>query len=303
MMALPYRTICANLLLLQLLVTCGAARQSHLRRVTSTSNLTLDQGVQPPGVELDPAMVAGMKMFFTLQYVGVQTRGVPQPRSPLSPEGKKCITAQGRNSLSGYGLKLVRCSDADLAPPGMKVDRSIQDLQAFHFLNNGQIRNKMTGLCIRRMLCGLTPVYDLGPCDQDQSATSWLVNKAVANSMEDKQFLGYPLIAIVKDMCNMCGPYQMLQKCKGEPMTGVTGGCHSEESFEPGWTKNPSAFILPKEDTSNSFSVLGTVIGAVDVAEEMDGIMETPEKEGFCGTWLVDGPSAESWFYFLKVGK
>lgn len=280
-------------------ITCSAIHGSHLRRTT------LHQSIKPPAIELDPAMAKGMKQLFTIQRVGLQRNGL-QPRSPLAEGHRRCFTAGTMDNLGGNSLNMMHCSDADLTPSGMKPNRTIQDWQSFHFLNNGQIRNYMTGKCIRRVLCGSLPVYDLGPCSEERSATTWTVTKAVANQVNQKQFLGYPLSAVVRDMCNMCGPYQLLQKCKGEAMTSAQG-C-GEKVPAVGWTKLPSSAIREDQDSADDSpdGVVDDVVSVINQQEEMDGIDQDSSvghEKGNCGTHLIDGVSEESWFYFLKVGK
>lgn len=287
-------------LLLWFLGICSASQQGNFRQGK------LDQGVPPPPAEMDPELEKGMKQFYSLQRVGLQKSGIAQPRSPLAEGHQICLTAGPKDSLQGHALLLVPCSDPDLTPDGMNPpNRSIQDLQAFHFLNNGQIRNKLTGLCIRRMLCGVTPVYDLGPCDEKRTSTTWVVSKAIAGQVSKMQYLGYPLIAVVKDMCNMCGPYQLLQKCKGVPMAS-NWGCGESSAPNPGWTKNPSAYldpeIMPSEEHND---LLNDISSDMNDEDEVDGIGGAPSnsKQETCGTHLLDAPSVSSWFYFLKVGK
>lgn len=296
MSSLPCCSLSVGILLSLCLVACSATHGRHLRR----AKLNLTVGVQPPVVVMDPAMAAGMKVFFSIQRVGLQKDGM-QPRSPLSRNHRHCLTAGPVDHLKGNALKLMRCSDADLTPPGEKVNRNLQDFQAFHFLNNGQIRNKITGLCVRRIMCGLTPVYDLGPCSEEASTTVWTVTKAVANQVGESQFLGYPLYATVKEMCNMCGPYQLLQKCKDAPLSS-TSGC-GEQGPPVGWTKLPASTEQADVKGEDAGGVVQDIVDVIDEREPMDGMAADVDPKGHCGTQMTDGLTEESWYYFLKIGK
>jgi hypothetical protein len=151
----------------------------------------------------------------------------------------------------------------------------------------------------------MTPVYDLGSCDEDRTATAWTVSKAIANQPDEKQFLGYPLRAVTKDLCSMCGPYQLLQKCKGLPMQS-NWGC-GEKKVTPGWTKLPATIAeypeQSEEDSDNEASLIDRMAQGMNLEdEEFDALKQDPDPKGHCGTFIVDGETAVSWWYFLKVG-
>eukprot|EP00746_Dinoflagellata_sp_MGD_P128545 gnl/MRDRNA2_/MRDRNA2_62889_c0_seq2.p1 gnl/MRDRNA2_/MRDRNA2_62889_c0~~gnl/MRDRNA2_/MRDRNA2_62889_c0_seq2.p1 ORF type:complete len:104 (-),score=26.22 gnl/MRDRNA2_/MRDRNA2_62889_c0_seq2:110-421(-) len=103
----------------------------------------------------------------------------------------------------------------------------------------------------------------------------------------------------------MCGPYQLLQKCKGAPMSS-NWGC-GQAPPQPGWTKNPSAYQIPQQDTEGKelfSSVVDDALSSIEGGgEEFDGMAPDEDPKGHCGTFMVDGANAESWFYFLKIGK
>lgn len=294
------------------LEVCSASQRRFglLRRITNTLHQGALPGMSgnsdllvPEGIS--PEMAAGMKTFYTMERVGLQTNGVTQPRSPLDKKARMCLTVGPPDHLQGRALQLLGCSDADLTTEGMNKNESIQGIQAFHFLPDGRIRNMMTGLCIRRMLCGINPVYDLGPCDEDRTAAAWTVTKAIANQIDDTQFLGYPLSAVVKESCNMCGPYQLLQRCKGSPMAS-NWGCQ-DTVMKPGWSKLPVTTAVKDKDF-NDVDVEGGGYGDVhkDVENMFDGIdsvdMGSADLSQYCGTFMTDGASPESWWYFLMVG-
>jgi hypothetical protein len=223
--------------------------------------------------------------------------------------------------LQGRALQLTRCSDSSLTYSGKNENKTFQSIQAFHFLYDGRIRNQMTGLCIRRMLCGINPVYDLGDCGEDSTTTAWITTKAVANQMNEREFMGSPLVAVVKESCNMCGPYQLLQMCKGVPMKS-NWGCADTE-IKPGWTKLP--VTRPREEDhwgkegagwlegggyssldyheDEKFGGSDTVDGVEASFDGIDSVdMSQQDLSEYCGTFMTDGPSASSWFYFLRVG-
>lgn len=265
-----------------------------------------------------------LETFFQLQFVGMQETELAMPRSPMSANANHCVTAGTQDEMDGVSLVMTHCESKQIAnkmlngDPGPQTDEEKKDAedrrgrQLFSFLIDGKIREKSTGLCIRRALCDDNRhAYDLGDC-LDAAAAVWKVDRAEANSAAKLKYMGTPITAVTRDVCPVfCGPYRLRQHCKGVEV-GAGGGCMTNFHAAPGWTKLPSQYVPKNTDPGaqpggNMFKELfadAAETAGADVESVKNGVAPLNQAQGgICKSFVSDGPETESWFYFLRTSE
>jgi len=223
--------------------------------------------------------------IYAIQYVGVQMRGVSQPRSPMSPKGNRCLTIIGSK-----GAKFQKCQLDDIGDE--TIDTEIRERQKFTFTPDGQIRSYMLGLCLHRSDCQGLYVYDFAACGQPFSAR-FRIKKSMASSVTKVRSLGTPFQALNLDYgCTFCGPYLVLQRCKGQE---VENGSCNPSKVRPGWTKLRTQYVVPEKVSDDD--VFSDILGS---GRDILGVGELRQVE--CNTLLTDGPSTTSFFFFKHMG-
>lgn len=198
----------------------------------------------------DPAIAEAMAYDYTLQYVGVDQQ-MATPRSPNDPLANRCLASLAGDDVGGMGLGYAGCAHYsktdDRGRPLGEASTPSPDI-LFNFFLDGRIRNKLTGLCLRRVLCGDSFIYDLGPCEE-QTAVKFSVWKSNFGRLDNLGFLGPPLQGL-KTACSMCGPFVLKQKC-GTPETSVSCGTRQ---VPPGWTKKRT-MLRPKYEKLDQYTL------------------------------------------------
>lgn len=255
----------------------------HLLQRAATANLAKAKPVKKSA--LSKAQEEAFVKGYVLQFVGLANNGI-EPRDPMDDKTKsRCLKAIGQDDIEGgHGLSFGKCphfvqKNKFGVPTG--DDSEPKPDMLFQFTYEGRIRNVQTGKCIRRMKCGPDPgplmpnrpyIYDLGFCDE-QSVAVFDTWGARANRADQFQPIGNPLNA-VEGPCEACGPFKLCQHCKGSCDSPVV---------TTGWTKMPSAFLIPDKGTQKSV-----------------WLHPGPFVDGLCGSYLKDDEDTESWFYFHK---
>jgi hypothetical protein len=268
-----------------------------------------------PGLEWD----AGGIHFFFIQHAGLQQSGFlayRSARSPLDLEDALCLTAGKEDKLDGVSLYWHTCQEVFIGDmmvdpetggvssrPYHVLDPHIREAQAFAFTWTGNIVSKSTGLCIRRSACSDERFgYDLGPCDGPGHVAVWEANKPAAGDIQRLEPMGTPAHAVTYDMCEVCGPYQLLERClrQGLPGGGGPDGCSGDGQYPSGWTRWPSHYLPPLKPDDES-TVLERLVPDLGLAQsDMAGLGKT-DKDGICGTYATDGPSLNSFFYLKAI--
>lgn len=218
------------------------------------------------------------KNAYALQYVGVQKRELPQPRSPLAGVANRCLTVVNDTALDFRKCQLEDVGDENVNP-------EVRAQQEFVFLKDGQMKSVSKQLCVRRRRCQDVSVYDLGKCGKTKSAR-FRVKRSMMNSLTKVRSMGTPLHALAEDHgCTFCGPYLVLQYCKEKLFNGQ---CNPKRAL-PGWTKYRSHYVIPERQEPD---MLEKLFGPADRL----GVLDL--KEAKCDTMLSDGPSDTSFFYF-----
>lgn len=243
---------------------------------------------------LDPDVVNAMKRVYTLQYAGIdeQTGHVADPL--LSPT--RCLVSLGQDNVDtrhvGLGVGFSECPNAvqldKYGKPTGKV-KAPPWSQLFQLGLDGRFYHCGTGLCLRRVPCGSVHVYDLGDCES-QGLAKFETWKAVANQADKLVRIGVPLAGAV-GVCQTCGPFLLMQKCRGE------GDCDRiPPPPKTGWTKNCSH--APHDHRQS------------DPVHIQPGPLSTTA----CGTGLGEDPAGPTWgdplgkghrsfWYFHKYGE
>jgi len=276
-------------------LSMAASMQQTRALVTGNLRSSFNETYSPQG---SPASVA--EEFYLLERVGFQAGGIgPQPRSPHYPKAK-CLTAGGPDRKGGIALGWDTCQDRQFLskPP----DQDLLKAQAFRLLSDGTIYNKKHKLCMRRMSCSegnhlLGYIYDLGQCSVD-SSTQIQVNKALANNVQHMKELGTLASAVATELCELCGPYNLKNRCMG------SRECGDSYQAKPGWTKLASQYI--GFDAVHGRSEYGRNAGGEDssydeMGIDMAGIGPTRHEDGLCGSYVTDAPAVGSYFYTLKA--
>jgi len=225
----------------------------------------------------DPDVIRAMKKVYTLQYAGIdeQTGHIADPL--LSPT--RCLVSLGQDSVdtqhTGLGLGFTECPNAvqldKYGRPTGEV-KAPQWSQLFQLGLDGRFYHCGSGLCLRRVGCGSVHVYDLGDCESPGLAKfeAW---RAVAHQADNLVQVGVPLSGVV-GVCETCGPFLLMQKCRGE------GDCKQiPPPPDTGWTKNCS-HAPPSGQRQSSDPV---------------HIQPGPLSTAVCGTGLGEDPAGPTW--------
>lgn len=277
-----------------------ASGSSAFLAVSDTEGL---DGITPPEV-----LEASKKMFM-VQHVGLQDNRARMPRSPLSFKARKCLTvSNSTDDMDGVSLEWVQCMDS--AVHSGKVIKPIYDAQLFVMNLDGTIKAKKNDLCIRFVPCGQDEVmYDLSSCSEKDSVSTFMVHKAIANSIERLKPMGFPVQAVAHDQCSLCGPYMLTRRCLGERLP--SGVCQMHWNADPGWTKLGSQYIgdfanQGMGNVRNPEQAVMEVVGKLrtgDLLEERsDGVGRTgfgSGDKGVCGSRVTSSVNSESMFYLL----
>lgn len=234
----------------------------------------------PPPIE-----TLGTGEFLMLQRVGLDSTGIEMPRSPRDPGANICLTAGVQDRLHGQALQWATCENTMVKTA--ITDKQREEAQTFEVLAKGRLRSKVSGLCVRRVMCDELDtrqyVYDLGSCFDDM-VVEFLVNKVIANNIYKVQKMGTLEEAIRSETCTMCGPYQLSD-------TGSFYGSNGFTAYQgrPGWSKQPVTYI--GED-----AVHGRMPLDESVSDDlMEGLGNT-DDDGICGSYVTDAPPAVSLF-------
>lgn len=228
-----------------------------------------------------PPLPQPITFDYTVQYVSVDWN-TNSPRSPYDPRANRCLQAGPVDDLGGRGLQYGECAHytgQDERGRPRRTEKKPEPATLWNFFPDGRARNKLVGLCIRRLTCeaeGTTSeVYDLGPCE-GPTVVTFNVWKARANNVAIEEYVGTPLTG-VDDPCNSCGPFLLKQLCSEE--TAVSCG---RSTVPVGWTKQ-RVMLRPEKRFERSTLVFG------------------PTPNPVCGTFVQQrGEGMLPWYFFHK---
>jgi len=260
-------------------------------------------GSQEPAADAGVEQAAGevpevMEYDYTLQFVSLDF-DTGSPRSPYDERANRCLLAlptdSGGTTTGGIGLGYGHCphypatESSTGAPVGDTVAPAPDML--WNFFEDGRIRNKRTGWCIRRMECDTESIYDLGPCDQP-AAGIFNVWKARSNRADMQEYVGLPLKG-VDNPCSLCGPFILKQRCGTEE----TAMSCNDKTVATGWTKK-RVMLKPQSQEQPYTTSFG------------------PSLKPICGTWVqgqgksnedlnrfeqaISGDAIPPWYFFHK---
>lgn len=247
----------------------------------------------PAAGELPEEVVQAMEYDYTLQYTGVDPE-LLSPLSPNDPWANRCLAAIGQDEVGGVGLGFDDCAHypkVDDRGQPLASETSPNETILFNFFPDGKLRNKATGLCIRRVPCtankddaAQSMIYDLGACEEE-SVALFLTWKAIYGSTDQTSLLGPPLRA-TSTACGTCGPFLLKQQC-GPQNTAISCGI---PFVEPGWTQKRT-MLRPKYPPVNEFT-----------------LSFAPSPRPLCGTMVQQTPApgpfgqerTPPWYYFHR---
>lgn len=245
--------------------------------------------------------------LYYLQRAGLQKEGIPMPRSPRNVLANMCLTAGKPDNVDGLGLYWHTCQ-VNLVAPHIP-DLKIQEAQQFSLATGGQILGKGINLCVRRMECKGSHVYDLGPCDGPGRISQFMVTREAQHDASQYVPVGTLAKVVDYDRCqSLCGPYIVLERCRSEggPRNGARGCGHNYKG-DPGWTRGHGHYL--GEDVIEGWIHRGPRRNVtIEVKElfmppeevRLSGLMATDDV-GMCSSYVTDGPAISSIFYLTKV--
>jgi len=247
--------------------------------------------------------------FYYLQRAGLQSEGVPMPRSPRNPHANVCLTVGKPDNIEGLGLYWHTCQ-VNVGPPHV-ADRNIMEAQKFALANGGQILGKGLNLCVRRMGCKGAHVYDLGPCDGPGRISQFMVTRTAEHDSSTYVSVGTLAKVVDTERCTtLCGPYIVLERCRSEggPRNGARGCGHNHKG-DPGWTRGHGHYL--GEDVIEGWIHRGPRRNlTIEVKElflppeevRLSGLAATKDRQvGMCSSYITDGPAVSSIFYLTKA--
>jgi hypothetical protein len=189
------------------------------------------------------------------------------------------------------------------------VDPKVKQAQLFHFTKNGQIKAKVSRKCIRREPCGKYQfMYDLTQCDGLGAIAVFAVKKPQAGDLDHLLEMGSPAQAVQSDVCELCGPYMLYERClsQGMPSMGKEG-CTRGHAATPGWTNGvmhgESQYVGDEAVLGESGPEYQDLSEKLDWRDrfqdqaEMAGLGQA-EEDGLCGSMATDQPVLNSVYYF-----
>jgi len=262
-----------------------------------------------------PLPVASQPYFF-LQKVGLEVAadGAQAPRLPHNDKANQCLTAgsaKDKDTLDGTALYWTLCQDSTFRSK-LISDPARREAQLFQFQEDGTVKSRSSGLCIRRMECSRGPrfLYDLGNCKDSNVLVKFQVKKALASNMKRMKDLGTLVQAVATEACTICGPFQLVERCKSGRPAGSSVGCQRSYQATPGWTKLASSYVgdaaasghgdLNADSGESLWTIISNIwngeVPSFDV--DMSGIGET-DRDGICGSYVTDAPDLSSFFYLI----
>jgi len=273
---------------------------------------------------------------YLLEWVGLEAPGVIAHSrwhheiggGVVHEEGSKCLTAGGDDVLRGVALGFATCrggaqgtrlgrrkADGTIEDAGEQVIQAARRAaQEFTLTEDGKLKSS-GGLCVRRMpaheKCSSGDeghFYDLGNCNGEGMVATFIVSRAIRNSVEELMLMGHPAQAVKEDACTSCGPYLLQERCLsgGGPTTGAPG-CPPDYHARPGWSKLPATYVGDpavegRAGIDRDRSVASSLSFNDPVADvvTMSGLGDT-STVGMCGSFVTDAPYLNSLFYLHQV--
>lgn len=238
-------------------------------------------------------LAKAMEYDYTLQYTSVDP-ALLSPLSPNDPFANRCLSSLQRDDVGGVGLGFEKCAHypkVDDRGRPLTAQTAPNETILFNFFPDGKLRNKATGLCIRRVPCtahtadaAQSMIYDLGACEEESTAL-FLTWKSTFGRADSTSLIGPPLSATAT-ACGSCGPFLLKQLC-GPQNTAISCGLRFSP---PGWTKQRK-MLRPKYEDTKEFM-----------------LSFAPSPRSLCGTKVQETPEASQfepdrtppWYYFHR---